>query len=272
MSSVAATPVRVEPARRRAARWAGVLVATVWLLAPLAPLLLWAVADSWRFPDVLPGSWGLGGWRQAVDQGVLPAAARSALVGLVVAGLATPAGAMAGRALALHPPRWHRAAEVVLLAPVAVPPFAVVLGLTDITLRLRIPAPAALVAVLVVAALPYTTFVMRSAYAGYDLGFEEEARSLGAGWRAVLIRVHLPLVAPALAAAAFLAFLVGWSDYIVTLVVGGGALVTLPMLVGALASASGNEPVVAATALAAVLPPLLLLAVTGFFARRRWTR
>ena len=162
----------------------------------------------------------------------------------------------------------RRALEVLLLAPVAVPPFAVVMGLTAVALRLRVPASVALVAVLVVAALPYTTFVLRSAYAGYDLGYEEEARSLGAGRRAVLTRVHLPLVAPALAAAAFLAFLVGWSDYVVTLVVGGGELVTLPMLVGALASASGNEAVVAATATAAVLPPLLLLVLTGLVARR----
>ncbi len=70
---------------------------------------------------------------------------------------------------------------------------------------------------LTVAALPYTTYVMRAAYSGYDHGYDEEARSLGATPRAVLLRVHLPLVAPALAAAAFLAFLVAWSDYVVTL-------------------------------------------------------
>jgi putative spermidine/putrescine transport system permease protein len=126
----------------------------------------------------------------------------------------------------------------------------------------------ALVCVLTVSALPYTVFVMRSAYTGYDVGFEEEARTLGAGPRAVLLRVHLPLAAPALATAAFLAFLVGWSDYVVTLVVGGGQLVTLPMLVGALSSATGNDAVVAAVSLTAVVPPLLLLVATGLLARR----
>jgi len=259
---------RVEPARRRAGRALGLSAAMLWVLAPLVPLALWSVAERWRFPDVLPGAWGGGGWSQAAEQGAVPAAARSALLGLAVAAVATPAGAMAGRVLAVHRPRGRRAVEVLLLAPIAVPPFAVVMGLAGVGLRLGVPATASLVAVLVVAALPYTTFVMRSAYAGYDLGYEEEARTLGAGPRDVLTRVHLPLVAPALAAAAFLAFLVGWSDYVVTLVVGGGELVTLPMLVGALASASGNESVVAAAALAAVLPPLVLLAATGLLARR----
>lgn len=156
----------------------------------------------------------------------------------------------------------------VLLLPVAVPPFAVVMGLSTVALHLRLPAGAAVVAVLTVAALPYATFVMWSAYASYDHGFEQEARTLGASSRQALLRVHIPLVAPALAASAFLAFLVAWSDYVVTLLLGGGAMVTLPLLVGALSSASGNDATVAAASLVALAPPLLLLATTGTLARR----
>lgn len=264
----AAAVRRVEPARRTWLRGSGVGAAGLWLLLPLVPLLLWAAADRWSFPAVLPSAFGVTGWREGLDAGAPGAAGRSALLGLIVAAVATPLGAMAGRALALHPVRHRRTVEALLLAPVAVPPFAVVMGLNVVALRLGVPGTAALVLVLVVAALPYTTYVMRSAYAGYDLGYEEEARTLGASPRDVLLRVHLPLAAPALAAAAFLAFLVGWSDYVVTLVVGGGQLVTLPLLVGALASASGNDAVVAAVSVAAVLPPLLLLVATGLLARR----
>ncbi len=259
---------RVEPRARRAGRTAAVGVALVLVAVPLLPLVLWAVADRWAFPAALPTDWGASGWRQALEQGAAPAAARSLALGALVAALATPAGAMAGRALALRRVPAARAVEVLLLAPVAVPPLAVVLGLNVVALRAGVPGGVALVLVLLVAALPYTTFVMRSAYAGYDRGYEDEARTLGASARQVLLRVHLPLAAPALAAAAFLAFLVGWSDYVVTLVVGGGQLVTLPMLVGALGSASGNDAVVAATSVAAVVPPLALLAATGLLARR----
>lgn len=62
---------------------------------------------------------------------------------------------------------------------------------------------------LVAAALPCTVYTMRVAYAAHDIAFEEEARTLGASRANVLARVHLPLVAPGLARAAFLAFLVG---------------------------------------------------------------
>ena len=83
---------------------------------------------------------------------------------------------------------------------------------------------------------------MRAAYAAHDRGFEDEARTAGrlaAGRR--VRSVQLPLLAPALAGAAFLAFLVGWSDYIVTVLVGGGRLTTLPLLVASAASATGQR-------------------------------
>ena len=45
----------------------------------------------------------------------------------------------------------------------------------------------------------------------------------------------------------------------VTLLLGGGQLVTLPILLGSTASGAGNEPTVAALAIATALPPALLL-------------
>lgn len=261
-------PRRVEPAGRRLTRGAGLGAAALWMLAPMVPLVLWAVAERWSHPDAWPSSWGWSGWAGASVQGAGDAAMRSSVLGAVVAALATPAGAAAGRALALYRFRFSRLVALCLLVPVAVPPFAVVMGLSVVALRLGVPGAVGLVIVLVVAALPYTTYVMRAAYAGYDTGYEDEARSLGASPRAVLWRVHLPLVAPALATAAFLAFLVAWSDYIVTLLLGGGQLVTLPILVGALASGSGNDATVAAASVAAIAPPLVLLVATAALARR----
>jgi putative spermidine/putrescine transport system permease protein len=118
-----------------------------------------------------------------------------------------------------------------------------------------------------VQALPYTTYVMYTTYLAHDVVYEEEARTLGASPARTLVRVHLPLVAPGLAAAAFLALLVAWSDYVVTVVVGGGLLVTLPVLVASNAG-TGNEPVVAVLSLVAAVPPLALLVVLGLLGRR----
>ena len=114
---------------------------------------------------------------------------------------------------------------------------------------------------LAVFALPYATYVVRAAYAAIDPALEDQARMLGAGRWGVLWNVTIPALRPALAIAATMAFLVGWSDYIVTVLIGGGRFVTAPVLLAGAASGTGNEPTVAAIALASLLP--LLMALLG---------
>lgn len=240
-----------------------------WFVLPLLPLLLWAVADRWSFPAVLPQEWGFTGVREALDAGAVPALARSSLLGLGVAALAVPAGALAARALVQGRVRLPRLVGLLLLGPLALPPFAVALGLDVVLLRARVPGTLGVLLLLTVAAIPYTAYTMRVAWGAYDAAVEDEARTLGAGRRAVLLRVRLPALAPALSGAAFLAFLVGWSDYVVTLLVGGGRLVTVPLLVGSSAAATGNDALVAALSLAAVLPPLVLLVLVAALGRGR---
>ena len=252
----------------RMARILSSMLVAMWFLLPFAPLLLWAFADRWSFPAVLPTLWGVDGVDSAIAQGAVPAVGASLALSLIVAAIATPLGAMAARALTFGAVPWPRAVGALLLAPIALPPFAAVLGLNVLLLRSQIPSQAGLVLVLVVMAIPYTTFTMRVAYAAHDIGYEEEARTLGASHWGVLWRVHMPLVAPALGRAAFLAFLVGWSDYVVTVVVGGGQIVTLPLVTGALAAGLGNDSAVAILSLSAIVPPLALLALVGVAGHR----
>lgn len=243
----------------RVIRLAVTALLLVWFAVPFLPLVLWAFADGWSFPSPLPTAWGVQGIDDALGFGLLPGFARSVLLGLGVAAIATPLGALAARALTFGTVPFPRTISALLLAPIALPPFAAVLGVNVLLLRAYIPPVIGVVVVLVVLALPYTTFVMRTAYGGYDLSYEEEARLLGAAPAQVLRRVHLPMIAPALARAAFLAFLVAWSDYIVTVIVGGGELVTLPLIVAGAAAGLGNDAAVAVMSLGAVIPPVLLL-------------
>ena len=231
-----------------------------WFALPFLPLALWSFADAWSFPSPLPTAWGSSGIDGAIGFGAVPAFGRSVLLGLVVAVIATPLGALAARALTFGVVPSPRTVSALLLAPIALPPFAAVLGVNVALLRAHVPSVAGVVLVLVVMALPYTAFVMRAAYGSYDHSYEEEALLLGAGRAQVLRRVQLPMIAPALARAAFLAFLVAWSDYIVTLIVGGGELVTLPLVVAAASSGLGNDAAVAVMSLAAIVPPVVLLA------------
>ncbi len=251
----------------RTGRW-GVPLAVVWLATPLAPLVLWAFAAQWSVPASWPQEWGLRGWREALGSGLGPAAVRSLALGLLVAAVATPLGAMAGRALGWRELRRPRVAAAILLAPVVLPPFAVSMGLDVVILRLGVPDLLAVLVVLSAFALPYTAYTMRAAYRGIDAGLEDQARVLGATPRQARRRATLPAVRAGLVVSAGLAFLVGWSDYVVTLLVGGGQLVTVPVLLGSTAAGTGRESAVAVMSLASVVPPLLALLVVRLLARR----
>lgn len=251
---------------RHAVTWA---LLVVWLAVPLTPLLLWSVASRWSGSARLPQDLGLQGWREALDAGMIAALARSGLLGVAVAVIAVPLGAMAGRALGWRLLRRPALPSVVLLAPVVLAPFAVAMGLNVVILRLGVPGEVAVVLVLSVFALPYTTFTMRAAYLALDPALEDQARVLGASARQARHRVTLPAATTGLVTATGLAFLVGWSDYAVTLLIGGGQIVTAPSLIGSSASGSGNDALTATLALSASLPPLVALAVFTYAASHR---
>lgn len=248
----------------------GLLV--LWLVIPLTPLLVWAVTSRWSGTARLPQEFGLRGWREARDSGVVAALTRSALLGAAVALIATPPGVVAGRALGWRLLRRPAVPSVVLLGPVLLAPVAVAMGLDVVVLRLGIPGEVAVVLVLSALALPYTTFTMRAAYLGVDPALEEQARVLGASPRQARRRVTLPATTTGLVVATGLAFLVGWSDYAVTLLIGGGQIITAPLLIGSAAGGSGNDAVSSALAVSASVPPLVALAVFTVSRRRAAAR
>ncbi|GAB3252217.1 hypothetical protein GCM10027425_10560 [Alteromonas gracilis] len=237
-----------------------------WLALPLVPVLLWAGAERWRFPAALPQEWGTAGWSEAAAAGLLPALGRSLALAVAVAALATPLGVAIGRVLGWRLARRPRLLVLVLLLPLLLPPLAVAMGLDVLLLRIGMPEVLGVMLVLVVLALPYVASTSAAGFARTPPALAEQARALGATPRQARWRVVLPAVRGSILVAALLAFLVGWSDYVVTVLVGGGQVITAPALLGSAAAGSGNEAAVAAIAASVVLPPVVLVLLAG---RRR---
>lgn len=248
---------------RRPVQIAGLSVALLWLVVPLSPVLVWAGAERWSFPDLLPATWGASGWREAASAGLPLALLRSFALGVAVAAVATPLGVMTGRVLGWRVTRRPRLVVALLLVPLVLPPFAVAMGLDVVLIRLGLPELVSVVLLLAVVAIPYTAYTSATGFARTSPELEAQARALGATPRQARLRVVLPAVRGSILVAALLAFLVGWSDYVVTLLVGGGQLVTAPVLLGAAASGSGNDSMVAAMAMATLLPPVVLVTLAG---------
>lgn len=246
-------------------RRALVALTGIVLLAPFLPLLVWSFAGTWRYPALLPQAWGLRGWEVVVDPSaqVLQGVVTSTGIAAAVAVVSGAVGLAAGRALGLHRFPGRRGVELLLVAPVVVPGLAVSLGIQVVFLRYGLTDHVAgVVLAHLIPATPYAVLLMTAAYRGYDPALEEQGRVLGAGALRVLLTVTLPALRPALGVAMTMAFLISWNEYVLTLLVGGGTVRTLPLLLFA-AIGSGDTQVTAALALTVAVPPMVLLALTA---------
>ncbi|WP_200261733.1 ABC transporter permease subunit [Streptomyces sp. HSG2] len=252
----------------------GFAAAAVWTAAPLLPLLLWAFAGRWVYPALLPQEISAREWSRVADPEapVITALGTSLGLALTTAAGATLLGALAARGLVLHRPPASDAIRLALLAPVLVPPFALAVGVQEVFVRVGLSDHLAGVALVhLVPALPYAVLVLLGAHATYDPREEQAVRTLGASRAAVLRHVTLPALAPALTAAATLAFLVSWSEYLMTVLVGGGVVTTLPLLLFSTAAGSGNRTATAVLGLLVVVPPVLLFTGASALLRRHRT-
>jgi putative spermidine/putrescine transport system permease protein len=255
----------MTPVRRHGVRWSVTGLVLTALVVPFAPLLVWSSARSWRFPALWPQALGARSWQVVADPGsqVLTGLATSTGIAACVAVLAGLVGLAAGRALGLHAFPGKRIVQLAMLAPLIVPAIAVTPGIQVAFTRYRLAdtVPGVVLAHLIPAA-SYATLVLAAGYARYDVAFEQQARVLGTPPLRVLLHVTLPLLRPALTTAMLVAFLISWDDYLLTLLVGGGAVTTLPLL---LFSAIGSTDTAVASALALVvaLPPLVLIGITA---------
>jgi len=241
------------------------LALAVFLVLPFLPLVGWSVARGWRFPALLPDQVGVDAWAYALSppSGVLASFAVTTLIASATTLLAILVGLPAGRALGLYRFRGRGLVFLLLLAPALLPGIAVVFGLHGILLRLGLAGsiPGVILAHLV-PVLPYMTLVMAAVFARFDTAFEDQARSLGATPWQTFRHVTLPAILPGLMVGALFAFLVSWSQYLLTLSIGGGRVQTLPLLLFSFASAGRND-ITAAIALLYILPGLMILAVTA---------
>jgi putative spermidine/putrescine transport system permease protein len=85
---------------------------------------------------------------------------------------------------------------------------------------------------------------------------------LGATSWKLITRVMLPLTLPGIMVAGLFSFLLSWSQYLSTLIIGGGRVTTLPILLFALMG-SGDRPVAAAVSIVFVAPAFIALLISA---------
>ncbi|WP_164689330.1 ABC transporter permease [Herpetosiphon llansteffanensis] len=241
-----------------------VWVLALILLVPIAIFLVYAFAQGWFFPALWPERWDSALFlRQLADPQLRRAFGQSLIIATGVSMLALMFGYPAARVLELQTFRGRGLIYGLFFLPTVVPSVATGIGLNIVFLRLGLAGTLlGVMLVHLIPVLPYVVLTLGSSFARYDRNYEHQAAVLGASPWFVFWRVSVPMLLPSLVVAGVLAFLISWSQYVLSLLIGGGKIITLPMLLFSAAS-GGNQSLIASLSLIFITPLLLLLGLVA---------
>ena len=234
------------------------------LIAPLILFGLYAFSTRWFFPQPLPTDWTSAALtRQLSEARTASSLWTSLMIAIVVSVLSLLVGLPAARVLGLRSFRGRQVAWLLLFLPSIVPPLAIGMGLNILFLQIGLAGSVhGVILAHLIPTIPFTVFTLSAVFARYDENYEHQALALGASRQRIFFNVTLRLIAPGLTVAALYAFLISWSQYLLTLLIGGGQVLTLPLLLFSAASGS-NPSLVAILSLVFVIPPVLVIAATA---------
>jgi len=214
--------------------------AYLFLHLPLAILAIFSVNSS-RF--TLWEGFSLRWYRALLtDRDLLESAANSLVIAAAATALATIIGTLAAYALWKKTSAWLAGSLYLsLVTPEIVTGISLLAFFQWIFryLHLRLGMHTVILAH-VSFSLAYVVLVIMARLRNFDVSLEEAALDLGATEFGAFYRVTLPYLAPAIAAAAMLAFTVSIDDYVITSMVAGVDSETLPMVIYAMARRGVN--------------------------------
>ncbi|MDX6589425.1 MAG: spermidine/putrescine transport system permease protein [Solirubrobacterales bacterium] len=218
--------------REHAVSIVGLLV-VVYMLIPIAVIFLFSFNDpAGRYNFTWVG-FTLSHWGNAFGVEELTSALGTSLkLALLATVISTAIGTMMALALVRHQFFGRRAANFLIVIPMATP--EVVMGSSLLSFFLILNTPPLGFETLLIAhvmfCISFVVVVVRSRLIGFDRNLEEAAKDLGASPLETFRLVTLPLIMPGIFGAAMLAFALSIDDFVISNF-NSGTTVTFPLYI-----------------------------------------
>jgi spermidine/putrescine transport system permease protein len=218
--------------REHAVNIVGGLV-VVYLLLPIAVILLFSFNDPQGRYNYTWVGFTFDHWAHAFSRPELNEALVTSLkLALLATVISTIVGTMMALALVRHSFFGRRAANFLIVIPMATP--EVVMGAALLSFFLILGSPSLGFQTLLIAhvmfCISFVVVVVRSRLIGFDRSLEEAARDLGASSFETFRLVTLPLIMPGIFGGAMLAFALSIDDFVISNF-NSGTTVTFPLYI-----------------------------------------
>ncbi len=237
-----------------------ILLALV-IIGPMISVILWAFAERWAYPSLIPTQVGLRFWEDTLSRADI---ARAFPLSIGICVTVTLLSALiclpAAYAFARLSFRGRQVFLLSFLTTNAFPRFGLYITIAVIFFRLDlIGTVPGVILIQLVNTLLFMIWIPTAAFQGVDRTLEEAALDVGASRLRVFVQITLPLVLPALSAAILLTFVSTFYEAQGALIIGLPRIITMPVLMYSLIN---NQLVVQYGAILSLilwLPSLLLL-------------
>lgn len=203
------------------------------ILFPLFITIVWIFTERWPWPNLLPKVFSLRAinevWsrKEQLISMLLSSVGISTAVGI----LSIIIGTMTARALTCYEFAGKKLVHFLTILPFMVPAtvFAMGVQITFIKLGLNNRISGVVIAHLI-CSLPYAVRLIIDGMEAVGTGLEEQARVLGADTGTAFFKTTFPLLSPVLVSALCMSYVVSFSQYFLTLLIGGGEVKTFTIV------------------------------------------
>lgn len=210
-----------------------VFVLAFFILLPMATLIIWVFTERWAWPDLIPQVFSDRAFREIFRRKteLIRVFMSSVMISLMVAFLSAIIGLMTARALAFYEFIGKKWISFFTILPLMVPGTVFAMGIQIAFIKLGWNNTIfGVVLVHLICSLPYAVRLLMDGMQAVGIKLEEQAKVLGANPMIAFWRISLPLLAPVILSAFSMSYVVSFSQYFLTLMIGGGNVKTFPMI------------------------------------------
>lgn len=203
-------------------------VTILCIILPLAVVAIWSVSQNWRFPNLLPDGFSSRGLDVIMTPMVISTLFSSISISVVVAIVSTIIGTLTARALVFYDFAFKNVVKFINLLPLMIPASAFAMGIHIFFIKMGLSDTiVGVILIHLICGLPYSVNIMTDMTSSVGKKIEEQAMLLGATPTKAFFHTNFYALIPAFVTSFSMTYIISFSQYFITLIIGGGNVKTL---------------------------------------------
>ena len=206
-------------------------IVLIAFISPILILMIWTVASRWTYPNLIPTDYSLRGFEYILNIENIKVLINSLYISCIVVFISIIISIPAAKAIAIYEFKGKELFELLVLSPIIVPMISVAMGIHIVFLIQGIAnSIIGVIVINILPCIPYSVKMIADVYKLVGDKLELQAKVLGASSFNTFRYITLPLILPGIIGASSMCFIISFSQYFLTMLIGGGNVITYPMI------------------------------------------